>query len=207
MVTGKIITFFKKHTILLNMLIIVAVDCVLLVIGYFGLGKFTHHGEYQIVPDLHGLTLNEAVRILQKENLRIEISDSIYEANTAPGSIIEQSPKAGAKIKDNRAVYATIRSFSTKTVAVPAIIDMSLRQGTSVLQGLGITAINISRVPSEYPDLIIDLKMNGLSLRAGDKIPVNAKVTLVVGDGSYSGENVSADTIDLTGINDFDDYE
>ena len=67
---------------------------------------------------------------------------------------------------------------------MPSIIDQSLRQGMSALQSLGIKNITVERIESEYEDLIFNVKMNGLPLRAGDRIPINAKITIVAGDGS-----------------------
>ena len=176
--------FIKKHPILFNILLIVAVDFVLLVIAYQGLAWFTNHNQYEIVPDLKGMTVDEATRALATKDLKFEITDSIYTTSVQPGMVIEQVPKAGSKIKNNRAVYATIRCFSAQIVTVPQVVDMSVRQGMSTLNGLGIKNITIEKIPSEYSDLIYELKMNGLPLHAGDKIPVDARLMLIVGDGS-----------------------
>ena len=59
-----------------------------------------------------------------------------------------------------------------------------MRQGMAALHSAGLTNISIEHKPSEYSDLILELKMNGLPLQKGDLIPVNSKVTIVVGDGS-----------------------
>ena len=155
----------------------------MLVIASFGLGWFTNHNQYQIVPELKGMNVAEAAAKLRQSNLVLEISDSIFEASTSPGNIIIQTPKAGSKIKNNRTIYVTIRSFSTQQVSIPSIVDLSLRQGMSMLQAAGFKNIVVEKIPSEYSDLIYDLKMNGLSLSPGDKVPVNANLTIVVGDG------------------------
>lgn len=183
MASNKIFNFYKKHPVISTLILIFIVDLVLLGAAYFGLGWFTNHNQYQIVPELKGMNVEEASVRLQRNDLVLEISDSIFEANTSPGCIVMQTPKAGSKIKNNRTIYVTIRSFSTQQVAIPSITDLSLRQGMSMLEAAGFKHIAVEKIPSEYSDLIYDLKMNGLSLRAGDKIPVNAKLTIVVGDG------------------------
>lgn len=176
--------FIKKHPILFNVLLIIAFDFVLLFIAYEGLAWFTNHNEYEIVPDLKGMTVDEATRALESKDLKFEITDSIYTTAVQPGMVVEQVPKAGTKIKNNRAIYATIRCFSAQIVTVPQVVDMSVRQGMSTLNGLGIKNISIEKIPTEYNDLIYELKMNGLPLHAGDKIPVDARLTLIVGDGT-----------------------
>lgn len=183
MTGNKFSNFIKRHPIISAIISILIVDILLLVIASFGLGWFTNHNQYQIVPELKGMNVAEAAAKLRQSNLVLEISDSIFEASTSPGNIIIQTPKAGSKIKNNRTIYVTIRSFSTQQVSIPSIVDLSLRQGMSMLQAAGFKNIAVEKIPSEYSDLIYDLKMNGLSLSPGDKVPVNANLTIVVGDG------------------------
>lgn len=183
MTGNKFSNFIKRHPIISAIISILIVDILLLVIASFGLGWFTNHNQYQIVPELKDMNVAEAAAKLRQSNLVLEISDSIFEASTSPGNIIIQTPKAGSKIKNNRTIYVTIRSFSTQQVSIPSIVDLSLRQGMSMLQAAGFKNIVVEKIPSEYSDLIYDLKMNGLSLSPGDKVPVNANLTIVVGDG------------------------
>lgn len=183
MTGNKFSNFIKRHPIISAIISILIVDILLLVIASFGLGWFTNHNQYQIVPELKGMNVAEAAAKLRQSNLVLEITDSIFEASTSPGNIIIQTPKAGSKIKNNRTIYVTIRSFSTQQVSIPSIVDLSLRQGMSMLQAAGFKNIVVEKIPSEYSDLIYDLKMNGLSLSPGDKVPVNANLTIVVGDG------------------------
>ncbi len=219
MADSKFKLFIRKHPVISTILLIAFVDIVLLVASFFGLGIFTHHGQSITVPDLKGLTFDEAVMKLRNMNLSIEISDSIYDTHSAPGAIIIQTPKAGAKIKDNRTIYVTIHSFTTQQVSIPAIVDLSLRQGMSTLQAAGISNINVERIPSQYPDLIYDVKMNGISLQPGTKVPVNTRITIVVGDGLQevadstllNDYNESLDSTDSSFIDpetsDYDDSE
>ena len=90
-------------------------------------------------------------------------------------------------MKDGRTIYVTIRTYSTKLVKVPMLTDMSSRQSQSILTALGIKDVRIQSVPSEFRELVTDVRCNGASLTEGSKIPVNATVTLFVGDGSLSG--------------------
>ena len=195
MAANKFVTFIKKHPIIDTIIGLIIVDFILLVIGYYMLDNFTHHNQYTIVPNLEGMTPTEANNLLGKQNLQCVISDSIYDTKSKPGIVLEQTPQAGAKIKDSRIVYITITSFTTQRVKVPALVDLSLRQGMSLLQSLGISHIDIKHVPSQYRDLVIDLTMNGLSLRQGERIPIDSHVTLVVGDGSEANEEFELDSI------------
>ena len=159
------------------------------------------------------MNVEEAATKLQRSNLILEISDSIFEASTSPGSVIIQTPKAGSKIKNNRTIYVTIRSFSTQQVEIPSIVDLSLRQGMSMLEAAGFKNIAVEKIPSEFSDLIYDLKMNGLSLSPGDKVPVNAKLTIIAGDGlllqadSVILDDYNEAVIEENATDEYSDYE
>ena len=173
-------SFYKKHKILSTVILIALVDILLLVISYFALSVFTNHGNKETVPSLTGMDVEKATEMLDRRNLKIEIADSSYVEGARPGSILEQNPEAGSFVKDGRTIYVTIRTYSTKLVKVPMLTDMSSRQSQSILTALGIKDVRIQSVPSEF-------RCNGASLTEGSKIPVNATVTLFVGDGSLSG--------------------
>ena len=197
--------FYTQHRIISTIIIIAIADCIILIASYLGLGWFTNHNDSITVPELHGLTAEEAANKLAECNLKLEINDSIYVENVEPGHIIEQNPKAGSEVKSNRSVYVIIRTYATKLVTLPAMIDMSARQGESILKSAGIKNVIIETVPSEYADLVYEVKWNGSTLYAGDQIPVSATVTLVVGDGSLS-EIIEDSLFNLEAEEIIDDY-
>jgi len=123
-----------------------------------------------------------AAELLRDCGLSIEISDSIYDRRTAPGTIVESWPHAGAVVKSGRQIYVTITAFSPKNVRITMpVTGVSSRQAVSYLRGLGITGIRIVNVPSQYPDLVESAKVDGRLLRVDSEIPVTATVTLEVG--------------------------
>lgn len=147
------------------------------------LDMWTGHGKVVSVPSVKGLPYSEAVEKLKSENLVVELADSVYDTGTAPGTVLEQNPKVDTKVKPGRAVFLTINAFSPKTVTIPALNDISLRQARSILEGLGIKNIQERRVASEFKDLVLDVKYNGVRLAPGARIPVNGTIELEVGEG------------------------
>lgn len=85
--------------------------------------------------------------------------------------MLEQSPKVNAKVKPNRTVYLTINAFSPRMISVPSLTDMSLRQARSTLEGLGFEKIRELYVPSEYKDLVLGVRFNGIELDQGHVFP------------------------------------
>ncbi len=76
---------------------------------------------------------------------------------------------------------------------MPALTDMSLRQARSVLEGLGIKNVRESYVDSEYKDLVLGAKFNGLQLKPGARIPATATVTIEVGRGIVADDDSLSD--------------
>ena len=71
------------------------------------LDVWTGHGKYEVVPNMRGLTYNQASAALAAAGLNVELSDSIYDEHTQPGTVLDQSPRPNTKVKPNRVVYLT----------------------------------------------------------------------------------------------------
>ncbi len=175
--------FCRRHPVVMNILYIILTAIVLGWLAMVFLDFWTDHGDERSVPNVRGLSYIQAQQVLKEASLAVEITDSVYDSSYGPGTVIEQSPHLGAKVKPGRIVYLTIVAFSPKTVTVPDISNVSLRQAQSIFEGLGIKEIKVVEVDSEYEGLLLSAKFNGLPLSAGARIPVNAVITLEVGRG------------------------
>lgn len=147
------------------------------------LDAWTDHGKYEVVPNIKGLSYDQAVMALESVGLVPELSDSLYDSHHEPGTVLEQSPRARTKVKLHRTVYLTITAFTPKLIALPSVTDMSLRQARTTLEGVGLRDIREVAVPSEYKDLVLGVKFNGVPIQAGARIPLSATITLEVGEG------------------------
>lgn len=174
--------FYSKHRIISHLIIIVVTAMLLVWFAMIFLNVWTHHGSTATVPQVRNMPYATAAELLRDCDLDIEISDSVYDRNTAPGTVLESWPRAGAVVKRGRQVYVTITAFSPKMVRVSMpVTGVSSRQAVSYLRGLGITGIRIVNVPSQYPDLVESAKVDGHLLRPDSEIPITATVTLEVG--------------------------
>lgn len=175
--------FFKKHPIIKTLVQMIIVFFLLIAITLYGLKLYTRHGKAVLVPDVKAMALPDALRILDREGFRYDIIDSLFIDQAVPGTIVEQTPAAGSKVKEGRIVYLSINAYSPRMITCPKVADMSMRQALSTLESRGLTDIKIQEVPSEYPDLALGLQYRGETLEAGDKIPAGSTVTLLVGNG------------------------
>lgn len=175
--------FFKKHPIIKTLVQMIIVFFLLIGITLYGLKLYTRHGKAVLVPDVKAMALPDALRILDREGFRYDIIDSLFVDEAVPGTIVEQTPAAGSKVKEGRTVYLSINAYSPRMITCPKVTDMSMRQALSTLESRGLSDVRIQNVPSEYPDLVIGLQYQGETLEAGDKVPAGSSVTLLVGNG------------------------
>ena len=99
-------------------------------------------------------------------------------------------------MKEGRTIYLTINTLSIPLRAVPDVADnSSLRQAQAKVLAAGFKLTEIQLMNGEK-DWVYGIKYQGRSLNAGDKVPLGAALTLMVGNGenepleSDSMENV-----------------
>lgn len=181
-ILSKIRHFYTRHPIISNLIIMFFVAIILVWCAMIFLNVWTNHGSTSTVPQVRNLSYTTAAQLLHDCDLKIEIADSVYERNAAPGTVIESWPKAGAVVKRGRQVYVTITAFSPKMVHLTMPVSgVSSRQAISYLRGIGITGIRIVTVPSQYADLVESATVDGKPLHVDSEIPITATVTLEVG--------------------------
>lgn len=192
--TKEIIKNFpQKHPILFHIMLISITFCVVVYGVLLVIDSFTRHGEYEVVPQVEGVSLQKAIEQLENKGLRWEITDSAYSDVLEPGAVLAQEPVANSKVKPHRVVYLTVNATSPRMVGVPNVIDMSMRQGKAILEGLGFKNIAVVSVSSPYKELILDVKANGKSVKKGLQLPLSAQLELSVGSGV---EEILVDSIE-----------
>lgn len=189
---------FKRYPLTSNLLAMFLVGILLVIIAMWSLNILTAHGKVQDVPDVRTLSVEEARRTLKEHNLLMEVVDSVYNHNGSRGSVVEQVPPAGNRVKPGRTVYLTINAYEAQKVTLPELIGTSVRQARATLQTLGFTDIREVRVPSDYRDLVLSVKSMGVPLRAGSIVSLNTAMVIEVGEGfdAYQALNDSIEALD-----------
>lgn len=198
--------FSQKHPIIFNLLLMALCAVVLVVLAMWGLNIWTAHGKVQIVPDVRSMSVAQAQSALRGCNLLAEVVDSVYGNDVARGSVVEQVPPPGNKVKPGRTVYLTINAYEPKKVMIPDLVGSSLRQARATLQSLGFTDIREVRVPSDYKDLVLAIKSMGVPLRAGTSLAASSTIVVEVGEGydPYASLNDSIEAYSETEWQDYD---
>lgn len=182
-----------------NLVLALVVGVGILVALIVYLRRYTEHGVEVEVMDVRGLVVAEANPLLSDQGLHLVVVDSTYSDKVPFGTIVDQDPKPMSHAKHGRAVYVTINATTKRQVTMPNLQDMSYRQAETTLRGLGLEVDSIYEYePSEFRDLVLDVKRDGVSVQPGDKIAVGTKVQLVVGFGRGTEEVEVPSVIGLT---------
>lgn len=167
----------------LNLIAMMTVVILLLFGVLKWLDVYTRHGEAVVVPDVKGMTVGEAEMLLRNHGLVCVVSDSNYVKNKPAGSILELTPSAGQKVKEGRTIYLTINTLDVPLRLVPDVADnSSVRQAQAKILAAGFK-LSESELISGEKDWVYGVKYKGRQLSMGDKVPVGATLTLLVGDG------------------------
>lgn len=177
--TGKSGVKFWMNIVMMA-LIIVAVP----VGALYMLDSFTHHGEKIEVPNVLGKSLYDAETMLKDRGLVALVVDSMYDKSAPRGSVLEQSPKSGYEVKGGRMVYLTVNLKGEPMAQLPDVVGHgSLREAVALLQSLGFKLTAHKPVLGRPKDLVLGVKQGIRDVHAGETIPRDRPLTLVIGGG------------------------
>lgn len=151
---------------------------------YIFLPSTTNHGETITVPDLEGMQLEKIDEFLSRHDLRYEMNDSSYSEDYPPLTVLQQFPKPGSKVKENRKIYVTVNRVTPPTVPMPELVDRSRINAEVVLKSNELRRGHIILEPSPFLNLVKEMRYQGKPIEAGTRVPKGAVIDLVVGDGN-----------------------
>lgn len=162
---------------------------ILFIILLLGLKIYTQHGKSFPVPDFKGLTQSRVQEIADSRGLFIEVIDSTFIPYLKKGSVIDQHPKPGINVKENRTIFLTINALNQVKVKMPNIVGVSYRQGKSTLEGRGLKIGKLIYKPDFAKNNILSQMFEGKEIEPGVMIEKGQLVDLILGNGL--GRNTS----------------
>ncbi len=168
------------------------------------LSSYTRHGESVKVPNLRGLSLQSLDDAIGAAHLSYLVTDSIYSDEFPRGTVIQQNPTPGQKVKDGRTIYLTVNSILPEMVIMPDLYGKSKRIAIPLIEISGLQLERIQYRPDEScTDCVIDQLYQGKSIKQGSQIRKGEPITLVLGQRSNELTNVPR----LLGLRYTDAYE
>ncbi|MDV7140926.1 PASTA domain-containing protein [Maribacter sp. TH_r10] len=179
--------FLRSRTFLIQLVLAFVVTVVLVLVTLRWLNSSTNHGEFVEVPDFAKMSVMDMRSAIEDAGLRYEVLDSAnYNPNYPRFSIIEQDPKAGTKVKEDRKIYFTVNPSGYKKVTVPNIIQVTQRNASSMLKAVGLDVQRVTYIDELGKDMVYQIKFKGKYIKPGDKLPKTSKIELVCGNGSIT---------------------
>lgn len=132
--------------------------------------------ELKAVPDVRGMSLVKAERILLEAGYEIGKVEKKYDRDKKLGSVIEQTPKAKDKAPKGSKINLIVNEGDIK---VPEVTGKKLVDATKILQNAKLSLGNVSYIKNEKPKntVISSTPASGASLTEGEE------VDLLVSDG------------------------
>ncbi|MGE0089376.1 MAG: PASTA domain-containing protein [Bacteroidales bacterium] len=175
--------FLASKLFLKNLLYAVALLISIFLIFFIVLRIYTHHGQAIPVPDLAGLSVDEAKDVSKKDQFRIEVADSVFNSDLPKGTIIEQNPLPGSKVKKKRRIFVILNAVNPESVKMPNTVGVSHRQAEAMLKNLGLEIGKLIHVPDIAINNVLKQRFNGTDILEGELVPKGSKIDLVLGRG------------------------
>lgn len=172
-----------RRFMLRNVIAAVAVFAALIIGLVVWLRHYTEHGKEVVVPNIAKMHIEEARLFVEATGLHIEVIDSTYSNKTPLGTIVEQNPQAGSRVKNGRTVYVIQNAKFRRPVILPELRDLSLRQAEATIQSLGLSVGEVVYEPSTFKNILLDVRLKDSALVAGSRLEEGTALTLVVGKG------------------------
>ena len=174
--------FLKDKKFYINLLIILVLSVVLLWLTFRLLDKYTRHDQVFTMPDFIGQDYRQVEREYARD-FHFILIDSVYPKGQQPGSIYQQDPLPGSKIKKGRNVYAIIVAETPEKTLMPNLKQLSLREAIGRLESSGLEVERLEYQDYNYKNNIIDQYYNGQSIKEGTELVKGSKIVLKVGIG------------------------
>jgi beta-lactam-binding protein with PASTA domain len=163
---------------------LIGVAMIILLIVWLNI--YTRHGQSRPVPEVRGLTIEEASRIVAKNKMRFQIIDSVYTSFVPRGCVAEQIPLPGHRVKKGRMIKVTINAKNPEMVAVPDLVGLPIRQAISVINTAGLEIGQLQYLPDLTVDFVLKQTMHGREVSPGDSVQKGMVIDLVLGRGLSS---------------------
>jgi beta-lactam-binding protein with PASTA domain len=179
---------FIKHVGLVILFYLVLVFATVLYLDFS-----TNHGEKIVVPNLVGMNGEEAKKKIEELDKQYQILDSIYNPKMPEGTVIEQLVEPTAismvYVKSGRTIGLRL-SKKSQMVEMPSLVHKQLQFAESILEQRGLNFRIQYRATSEANGSVLDQLYRGRRIKEGDRIPIGAVVTLIVGQNDQ-GEPIT----------------
>ncbi|MCS7152131.1 MAG: PASTA domain-containing protein [Endomicrobia bacterium] len=170
----------KGTSVLIVILVSVVISFVVSFLSYFFIfPQIELKYLYVRVPDVRGLSLNEASKKLKSSKLRYEIVEQVESDNTPVGCVIFQQPLPKTLVRKNTEVMLIV----SKGVPVVKIPQVSLKPLDEVKKVILAADLEIGEIKEEFSDTVEKGLVLSTEPNEGVEVKKGTKINLVVSKG------------------------
>ena len=145
------------------------------------------------VPDVTNMTVVEAQKMLEEKQFKVELEEKYGDPEKyKPGTVMQQSPKAGEKRKQGSLIILTICK-GAELKAVPDVTGMSLTKAEQTLADAG---FKVGKVTKRHEEGGKNGAVLSQSPKGMDKAPKGTGIDLVVNEGDKPVPNIIGKNVD-----------
>ena len=174
--------FLKQKKFYIHLLIIILLSFILMWLVFKSLNGYTRHDKVYTMPDFVGQNYLEVQEEYDRD-FHFILIDSIYPKGQEPGSIVQQDPLPGSKVKRGRNVYYIIVATTPEKTEMPNLKNLSLRQALGLLEANGLEVDKLIYEDFFAKNAVIEQLYQGQVIEPGTEIVKGSKVSLRVGIG------------------------
>lgn len=193
--------FIQKLTakpLWVNILAGLGIVLILIILFFSLLGWITNYGKVTTVPSVTGQEITAAIQVLEQAGFEVEIQDSVYVDSLPKLAVVRQTPEADAAVKSGRTIYLTVNRQVSPQVEMPSLIGYSVKSAELYLQSLQLKMGAITYKPDIARNSVLEQLYNGVPIKAGDKVPLGATISFVLGSGLGGSEMDVPNLIGMT---------
>lgn len=86
-----------------------------------------------VIPDVKGKSVIEGQRELEQNSLTLKIMSEKEDPDNEPGTILDQNPEAGLKIRKGEEISVIISKAPDNTVITPDVLDRDIKEAEKIL--------------------------------------------------------------------------
>ncbi len=190
--------FFITIVFWKNFLIAIAISFVLILAIQFSLRIYTDHGKEISVPNFTGLILQEVDQLCFQKELQWLVQDSIYVQDLPRGTVLDQYPTSGSRVKKKRKIFLTTNCWYPEMIPMPKAFDMSYRQAKRILEAQGLFIDSLEYEPYFARTYVLNQKYLGEIINEGTPIEKGSGIILVIGQGLSNKTDFIPKLINMT---------
>ena len=184
---AKIKKFFEEHPVIkVFTIILICILVFAIAMGGTYLALSLGRAKEVEMPNLVGLTADEAKAKLDELKLVLDKVEEKYDLEIPEGQVISQKPEFQQGFKVNEGYKFTIViSKGPKIVEMPKLVGLTLDEARNTLREADLEMVDKREYSDEIEkDIVIRQETeDGKTIEKGEEIPAGTKVIVIVSDG------------------------